>query len=65
MQLVGIVTLIVLAQESMFRVMPKRLIRAAANDLGLVRVCLTCGYDLKASAAGDADVCPECGAQAR
>ncbi len=36
-------------------------IRAAANDLGLVRVCLTCGYDLKGSAGGDADVCPECG----
>ena len=63
LQFCSVVILITLAQGFMCRFMPNRHIRAAANELGLVKVCLACGYDLKGSSGreGEAEVCPECG----
>ncbi len=60
-QVLAFAVYLTLVIELRYRLFMKTHIRAAANDLGLVRVCPACGYDLKGSAVGDADVCPECG----
>jgi len=36
--------------------------RQAANDLGYIRICVECGYDLRKSKG---ELCPECGAPCR
>ncbi len=44
------------------RVCLRRGVRRAANELGYVRVCVECGYDLRKSKG---ELCPECGASCR